>query len=386
MICDGHGSHFTLEVLDFCRANGIVLILRPPHTSHVTQCEDIINFRILKPLITYRLSKIMIEKKSRKVGTRYENPRPGAGKWASTLGFEDLLYAVSHAWREAFSEANCLLAWDHAGLRPFNRMPYHKVKAETDKRVNKRLASGKKAGWLLTNDFQMAPFVENRPAPAPQDHPAKKTKRFSSALLWDQPGGVCADAIYAQVKQNHDVRQASEDKAALGRVQAKEKASARQDKEGEDYYEFMMRYNKDAKDATGKEIFPGPGLLKRHVVAVFKMFKETPPDAQGNPDKDPAKMFKNWKPLVDGFLARHPQPRLPLPPPPPPLPLPLPPPFPLPPPPPPLPLEEEAGGGGTLEVGEEEEEEEERESDMEAEDGGYGEGGYGESMMADYYW
>ena len=97
VICDGHGSHFTLEALKFCRANGIVLILRPPHTSHVLQCEDLLNFNLLKPLISYGLSSIMIEKKSRKAGTRYARPRPGGGKWSTTLGFEDLLYAVAGA-------------------------------------------------------------------------------------------------------------------------------------------------------------------------------------------------------------------------------------------------------------------------------------------------
>ncbi len=35
LVVDGHGSHFTPEVLDFCIANGIHLVLRQQHTSHV---------------------------------------------------------------------------------------------------------------------------------------------------------------------------------------------------------------------------------------------------------------------------------------------------------------------------------------------------------------
>ena len=37
LICDGHSSHFTIEVLDLMIENHVILILRPPHTSQVIQ-------------------------------------------------------------------------------------------------------------------------------------------------------------------------------------------------------------------------------------------------------------------------------------------------------------------------------------------------------------
>jgi hypothetical protein len=48
VLLDGHCSHWSLEVLEYCVANGIHLVLRPPHTSHVSQGEDVINFLRLK--------------------------------------------------------------------------------------------------------------------------------------------------------------------------------------------------------------------------------------------------------------------------------------------------------------------------------------------------
>jgi hypothetical protein len=51
VIFDGHESHYAPEVLDFCLANGIHLVCRPPHTSQVSQGEDVINFKVLKKLI-----------------------------------------------------------------------------------------------------------------------------------------------------------------------------------------------------------------------------------------------------------------------------------------------------------------------------------------------
>ena len=37
LLMDGYGSHFTYEVLLWCRLHHIVIILRPPHTSHWLQ-------------------------------------------------------------------------------------------------------------------------------------------------------------------------------------------------------------------------------------------------------------------------------------------------------------------------------------------------------------
>eukprot|EP00965_Chrysotila_dentata_P120645 3989674-Pleurochrysis_carterae.AAC.2 len=37
IICDGHGSHLMLALVDFCRANNITTILLVPHMSHLTQ-------------------------------------------------------------------------------------------------------------------------------------------------------------------------------------------------------------------------------------------------------------------------------------------------------------------------------------------------------------
>ena len=48
LIMDGHGSHFTLDVLNYCRQVGIRVVLRPPHTTHLLQGEDTTHFRIFK--------------------------------------------------------------------------------------------------------------------------------------------------------------------------------------------------------------------------------------------------------------------------------------------------------------------------------------------------
>ena len=48
LICDGFGIHETLEVLEFCFANDIILCRLPSHTSHKLQPCDIAVFGPLK--------------------------------------------------------------------------------------------------------------------------------------------------------------------------------------------------------------------------------------------------------------------------------------------------------------------------------------------------
>jgi len=48
LICDGFGTHHTLEVLEFCFENNIILCRLPSHTSHKLQPCDIALFGPLK--------------------------------------------------------------------------------------------------------------------------------------------------------------------------------------------------------------------------------------------------------------------------------------------------------------------------------------------------
>jgi len=48
LICDGFGTHETLEVLEFCFENNIILCRLPSHTSHKLQPCDVGVFSSLK--------------------------------------------------------------------------------------------------------------------------------------------------------------------------------------------------------------------------------------------------------------------------------------------------------------------------------------------------
>eukprot|EP00966_Prymnesium_polylepis_P296658 6853380-Prymnesium_polylepis.3 len=140
VLCDGHGSHLTKEIIEYCREVGLDLVLRVPHTSQVTQNEDLINFGVLenefvhqkalrlavvKPPAAY-LSLITLGIRGRKGAKR--------GRWS--LNYSDLSACARPAFDKAFTPAKCAEAWEKAGLIPFTRAPYWKLKKQEARKVS----------------------------------------------------------------------------------------------------------------------------------------------------------------------------------------------------------------------------------------------------------
>jgi hypothetical protein len=49
LILDGHGSHVTMDFLNYCNQNRILVMVFPPHSTHTLQPLDVVMF---KPLLT----------------------------------------------------------------------------------------------------------------------------------------------------------------------------------------------------------------------------------------------------------------------------------------------------------------------------------------------
>ena len=59
LICDGHDSHITMEFITHCIDNKILLMILPPHSSHLTQLLDVRVFSSLKKYIAVELYPLM---------------------------------------------------------------------------------------------------------------------------------------------------------------------------------------------------------------------------------------------------------------------------------------------------------------------------------------
>ncbi|APA05486.1 hypothetical protein sscle_01g002560 [Sclerotinia sclerotiorum 1980 UF-70] len=101
LICDGHDSHISGNFIAHCLQNRIVLLILPPHTSHLLQPLDVAVFGPLKKRLTAALSD---------------------------LNQAQLVQIQKIEWMEAYIKAradvchhqNIESAWRGAGLHPFN--------------------------------------------------------------------------------------------------------------------------------------------------------------------------------------------------------------------------------------------------------------------------
>ena len=59
LICDGHDSHITAEFIAHCMDNNILLMILPPHSSHLTQPLDVGVFGALKKHMAAEIEPLM---------------------------------------------------------------------------------------------------------------------------------------------------------------------------------------------------------------------------------------------------------------------------------------------------------------------------------------
>lgn len=101
LICDGFGTHKTLEILEFCLEHNIILCRLPSHTSHKLQPCDVAAFAPLKA--AYRDEVERLE-------------RGGV----NAIGKEHFTFVYSRARDKAFTQRNIRAGFSACGLFPFN--------------------------------------------------------------------------------------------------------------------------------------------------------------------------------------------------------------------------------------------------------------------------
>jgi hypothetical protein len=101
LIWDGFGTHETLEILEFCFENNIILCRLPSHTSHKLQPCDTAVFAPLKSAYRDQVDRL---------------ERGGVG----TIGKQHFTYLYSPARERALTKRNILAGWKASGLYPYN--------------------------------------------------------------------------------------------------------------------------------------------------------------------------------------------------------------------------------------------------------------------------
>ena len=101
LIVDGHGSHITAPFIRFCMDHDILVLLLPPHSSHLTQPLDVGIFSPLKRRMSEELDKIL----------RYGFSNIKKFEWANC-------YRIARP--SGIDPFNICSTWSGAGLIPLN--------------------------------------------------------------------------------------------------------------------------------------------------------------------------------------------------------------------------------------------------------------------------
>ena len=100
LICDGHDSHITSDFIEFCMDNNILLMILPPHSSHLTQPLDVGVFGALKKHMASKLEPLL------HVGI-------------SCIQKVEWTAAFIEAHQQAFRAQNILSSFHDAGIHPY---------------------------------------------------------------------------------------------------------------------------------------------------------------------------------------------------------------------------------------------------------------------------
>ena len=100
---DGHGSHLTLQFLDWCQTNKILVAVYPPHATHRLQPLDV---SLFAPLATYYSKGL--------------DNHMRLSEGLTAVSKRDFFSLFWPAWQRSFTEANISSGWSKTGLWPFD--------------------------------------------------------------------------------------------------------------------------------------------------------------------------------------------------------------------------------------------------------------------------
>ena len=158
LLTDGHKSHLTLEVVDLCIKNKVILFCLPPHTTHALQPLDVALFKSLKDNFSKTVRALSFTKKNFIV-TKKEFSR-----------------VVKSPFEKAFSIPNIKVGFQKCGIYPFNPDVVPKSKMDPSN-VHRSLLSPS------ATDLSDEMSTPNPPSSGPSAGPSNSSPGPSSSSL-----------------------------------------------------------------------------------------------------------------------------------------------------------------------------------------------------------
>ena len=160
LILDGHGSHVTMDFINYCDQNKILLAMFPPHSTHTLQPLDVVMF---KPLSTAY---------SKELTTHLHN-----SQGLSAIKKSDFFHLFWKAWVSTFTQGLILRSFEATGISPLQpnvilqRFAQGTPEASDSNTSSSSVYSGK--DWLK---------IETLLRKAVRDETSKELKKLSRSL------------------------------------------------------------------------------------------------------------------------------------------------------------------------------------------------------------
>jgi hypothetical protein len=103
LILDGHGSHISMDFIDYCDKNKILLAVFPPHSTHTLQPLDVCMFKPLSTAYSIELSAFLHRCQG-----------------LSSVAKRDFFSLFWAAWQASFRQPLIVKAFEATGISPLN--------------------------------------------------------------------------------------------------------------------------------------------------------------------------------------------------------------------------------------------------------------------------
>jgi hypothetical protein len=103
LILDGHGSHITMDFIEYCHQNRILLAIFPPHSTHTLQPLDVVMFKPLSSAYSAELA---------------HHQQQALGRLPIKIG--DFFPLFWRAWITSFKKETILKSFEATGIWPMN--------------------------------------------------------------------------------------------------------------------------------------------------------------------------------------------------------------------------------------------------------------------------
>jgi hypothetical protein len=160
LILDGHGSHVTMDFIDYCDRNKILLIVLPPHSTHTLQPLDVCLFKPLSQAYSSELSSFI---------QRSQGLLP--------IKKGDFLPLFWEAWTSSFTQKTILKSFEATGISPMN--PDVILDRFNSDSSDERESEGSSNTTISGSDWRrMSRLVRS----AVKDESSKEARRLSRSL------------------------------------------------------------------------------------------------------------------------------------------------------------------------------------------------------------